>query len=393
MDPTTLTLIEHLHASSGRYVLALAGGGTTAAAHLLSVPGGSRTILEVVVPYHGQAVADFLGYAPDHYCSAPTARALARRAYERATWLAPRELVVGVGCTASLATDRPKRGDHRVHLAVDSGQRCLSYTLTFTKDIRDREGEESIVDAMLLNALAEALGVAERLPLALQPPEEVQVECVPAAGPLAALFRGEAAAVLVESDGRLVAHAPRPAALLPGSFNPLHEAHVELAAVASRILKAPVAFELSVTNADKPPLTPAEVDYRVRQFAGRESTWLTQAPTFVAKATLFPGVTFIVGADTAARIVAPRFYQDDKALMTEALERIRGFGCRFLVGGRADENGQFATCESLGMPAEFGDLFTAIPESAFRRDVSSTQLREHTRIGPQSISMPGSISG
>src|SRR5277367_4587325 len=118
MDAPTRLLIEALHRAPVRYVLALTGGGSGAAALLLHVPGGSRTVLEVIVPYDPAALDQFLGTPPQHYCSAATARAMAVRAHARASWLAPRQAVLGVACTASLASDRPKRGEHRCHVAV-----------------------------------------------------------------------------------------------------------------------------------------------------------------------------------------------------------------------------------------------------------------------------------
>src|SRR5438552_2274247 len=146
-------LIEALHRESPyQYALALTGGGTGAAAQLLNVPGGSRTLLEVAVPYNQQALSEYLGRAPEQYCSTATSLALARRALERARWLAPGQPVAGVGCTASLATDRPKKGEHRFHLALvaaGAGGRMLS--LVLNKGARDRAQEEALLDAVLLN--------------------------------------------------------------------------------------------------------------------------------------------------------------------------------------------------------------------------------------------------
>ena len=65
---------------------------------------------------------------------------------------------------------------------------------------------------------------------------------------------------------------------------------------------------------------------------------------------------WLIGADTAARIVAPRFYEHDVGKMTAALERMRGLGCRFLVAGRIEANGRFVGCESLELPEAFRDL-------------------------------------
>jgi hypothetical protein len=375
MDPATRALIEAIHWAPGKCVLALTGGGSGAAAALLGVPGASRTILEVLVPYAEPALAEFLGRRPEQFCSAATSREMAERAWARACWLAPGEEAVGVGCTATLATDRPKRGDHRAHLAVHTGGGVTTSSLIFSKGARDRAGEERVLDAVLLNALAAALGVAERVPVELLPGEEVEVVSSGMADPLEALVRGETAVVCALADGRLRLDCPPPQVVIPGAFNPLHEGHCRLAEVAGRMVRGEVAFELSVTNVDKPPLTAAEVRRRLRQFAWKAPVWLTRAPTFADKTAHFAGAVFVVGADTAARIVAPRYYGNSEAALHAALGDIRARGCRFLVAGRLDDTGQFLGLEKLTLSPDYRDLFTAIPEGDFRVDVSSTQLR------------------
>jgi nicotinic acid mononucleotide adenylyltransferase len=93
--------------------------------------------------------------------------------------------------------------------------------------------------------------------------------------------------------------------LFPGSFNPVHEGHVLLAQVAEELRQQPLAFEISVTNVDKLPLTGETVRHRLAQFAWKSPVELTRAPTFVEKSRLFPGTTFVVGADTAERLFGP----------------------------------------------------------------------------------------
>jgi hypothetical protein len=193
--------------------------------------------------------------------------------------------------------------------------------------------------------------------------------------PLAALLAGEAAALCAGIDARLRPDSPKPAALLPGSFNPLHEGHWRLAEVAAEIIGKPVAFELSVTNVDKPPLAAEEIRHRLEQFRWRMPVWLTRAPTFAEKAALFPGAVFVIGADTAVRIVDPRYYGNSEAKLREALAQIRAQGCRFLVAGRLGAEGRFAGCEDIAIPDACRNLFEAIPESRFRCDISSTHLR------------------
>src|SRR4051812_18082866 len=95
----------------------------------------------------------------------------------------------------------------------------------------------------------------------------------------------------VTSSGRVVSErawdAARPAALLPGSFNPVHAGHWGLAEVAADVVGLPVAFELSIANVDKPDLDPAETARRVGQFVGRSPVWVTRAPRFLQKADMF----------------------------------------------------------------------------------------------------------
>jgi hypothetical protein len=375
MSPAIRQLIVALHQAAGPYVLALTGGGASVAGHLLSVPGGSRSVLEILVPYHDRALAEFLGHSPSQSCSVETALAMARRAQERARWLAPGQRVTGFGVTASLASDRPKRGDHRFYIAAARADREATYSLTLTKGARDREAEEEVLATVLLNALAEEFGVTERLPLPLLNKEEVHAETRSTADLLLALLTGNLPALCVTPDGRWRTDAPTPSALLSGSFNPVHQGHWGLAEVATRRLGHPVAFELSVRNADKPSLEAEEVRRRLAPFTWRGTVWLTSAPTFEEKARLFPQCVFVVGADTAERVVSPRFYGDSETQMLASLQRIRAQGCRFLVAGRANAAGALRQCADLALPAAVADLFDGIPCEEFQSDLSSTRLR------------------
>lgn len=364
--------IASLHQAPYKCVLALTGGGTGAVSQLLTVPGGSRTILEVVVPYGEEALCEWLGRRPDQFCSAETSRIMAERAYDRARWLAPGVPVVGVGCTASLATDRPKKGDHRFHVSWHSGSQSRTCSLMLTKGARDRAGEEKLLDEVLLGALAEAFDVDDSLPLSTLPGEFVDIEEMIVTGTWGEFFEGPRAYLWIDRDGRCGADK-RPAALLSGSFNPVHEGHWRLVRTAERFLKLPITFELSVDNADKPSLGEEEVRRRLKDFAWHADVVLTRAPLFVQKAELFPGAVMIVGADTAERIVQSRFYRDESD-MIQSLETIRKRQCRFLVAGRLEQD-KFMTLDDLDIPGRFRDLFSAIPAADFRVDLSSTQLR------------------
>jgi nicotinamide mononucleotide (NMN) deamidase PncC len=383
MDEAARRLILGLHNAGYQYTAAVTGGGAQAMAMLLNVPGSSRALLEVLVPYHTQSLAEFLGCEPEQSCSADTAQLMARRALERAAVLAPGQRVAGIGCTASLVTDRPKQGDHRFHIAVATENGVSTWSLTLNKGSRDREGEEALLDAILLDAMAAVFGVHERIGPTLLEGEKLLVENHPADEQLARLYRSEISALCVEvlTEASLEAvraslNAIRTQLLFPGSFNPLHEGHLGCATAAARRTGLPVAYEIGVENVDKPPLIVEDVCRRVAQFRGKAPVWLTRAPTFAAKAPLFPGTTFVVGSDTAERLLQPRYYGGSETQLLAALESIRVQGCRFLVVGRYDaESGRFQTLDDLPIPPSLRDLFDAVPESEFRLDVSSTEVR------------------
>jgi hypothetical protein len=151
-----------------------------------------------------------------------------------------------------------------------------------------------------------------------------------------------------------------------------------MAAAAARLAGGPAAFELSVTNVDKPEQTPEEVRRRLAQFAWHGPVWLTRAPTFAEKAALIPGVAFVVGADTAARVVSPRYYADSEERVVQALAAVRERGCSFLVAARVDSTGRLVTLADLAVPAAHLDLFRPIPVEQFRLDLSSTELRRQS---------------
>ena len=358
-------LVDAIHASRRRGVLAVTGGGSGMLSALLSVPGGSATVLEAHIPYAGGALGEFLGSTPSQACSVETARALAMRCFLRA-----RELGgdFGFAITASLATSRPKRGAHRAHLAFQDAALARSWTRSGEEGAADdaklrpaahwgrsaRREEELLVENLGLRALGFALGVADEPRLA---------------GETAAIGRYAEVVLGLRSH---VAEREFPA-ILPGAFNPLHDGHRRMRADAARRLGAEVGYELSVVNVDKPPLGYFEVQSRLAQFAPRDVV-VTYAPTFVAKARILGGATFVVGADTLARIANAHYYGGAPA-RDAALDEMRRLGCRFLVYGRRDADGTFKAASDLPLPQALAAMSTAVPEREFRSDLSSTSLR------------------
>jgi hypothetical protein len=376
MDAGIRHLVRTIHDCPGRVMLVTAGAGTKALAWLLSVAGASRTLLEALIPYDESSFNDFLGQAPEQYVAAETAGLLAGRAIARARELhkGP-EPLIGLACSATIITDRPKLGQHRAHVVAWTAERILHDSLTLHKGSRRRAGEEEIVSRLILDVLARTYCLDQRLELPLMSGDVYTSEEFDVLGAVDELQRGDIDCFTVHSDGRLSKNGDGVAALLSGAFNPLHDGHQALAQAAAELLDQQVTFEVAAVNAGKPQLERQEILHRLLPFAGRHNVLVSNAPLFSAKAHLFPGAAFVVGYDTADRVLQPRYYGDSKQQMMRALSQIRDRGCRFLVAGRTDEEGTFHDATELPAPEAFTELFEAIPAARFRRDISSTQLR------------------
>jgi len=465
-----LSRIHELHQSPTTLVLAATGGGSLAISDLFSVPGASKTVLEAVVPYSQASIARFIARAPERYCCARTARQLAMAAFQRGQSLfdadrkgetIPSEVahyaeyddskgvivpgspfqyrlterveladsvgLIGVGCTASLVTDREKRGECRVHIATQTLRRTTTCSLRLAKGARTRWEEERLVADMIFNMIFDAdkdvpsmepasggaedsvpflegtskdVEIEEILPLRLKDGEKVFARRTVASVSLIDLFFGKTLAVLWKS-GNLRHRRPekeepesqRPLynsqaeftqAIFPGSFNPIHKAHRQMLEIAQQRLGNRVALEIAVQNFDKPPVDYIDLEDRLATIETKipgQAVWLTQAKMFEEKADLFKETMFIVGADTLRRFADLRFYQGSTHALHDVLRMIAYHNCRFLVFARQSRREQ-ETMQTLQIPDMLRSLCDEVPAEEFAMNLSSSAIRERENDFP-----------
>jgi Cytidylyltransferase-like len=340
-----------------RVYVACTGAGAGLSELLWSVPGASSFLVGTSFPYATSAVDEFVGFGVEHYASAATAVDLASAAFLHA---GAGSDAVGVGLTASVASLRPHRGEHRVYAAsvTRQGSRAYALELPRASGHAARTSDGATADLLGFVAVLDAVGLpSDAISSALPGLTTANADALGNerfhAHPF---FRATGAREELPRDVRVA---------FPGTFDPPHAGHLGMADAAQGLTGQTPIFWITAEPPHKAAVPFPELLRRARLLRGHDVLFTAGEPLYLDKARRYPGCHFVIGTDALGRMFDPKWGPGVDQLVRE----FRGLGTRFYVTSRLLD-GKLVTLRDIADAPE--DLCVEVPG---RWDVSSTEIR------------------
>ena len=349
------------------------GAGAGIQQELWEVPGASAWLSGASFPYATEETIELLGFTPEHFVSEEMAIDLASAAYMKAYKFGGKN-PVGVGLTASVASEKEHRGDHRVFTCVITNDKVLSKGWTLTKGTgqykRIHDGQYADMTAFkILNSIL--------------PGEEGSAHPATEAMDQTALAKerffkhpfflanGQRLSEIPHNDKAYYPYHPY--ALMPGAFNPPHEGHFGTADAMLRDHGRSVIFEVTAEPPHKNFLSIQELLQRAKLLQGRDRIFTRKEPLYLDKARSFSGISLVVGADAMLRMLDPKWGVETQTLLNE----LNTLHTKIYIAGRKVDD-KFITANDIEktLTPNQAALFHYLTQSVSGHwDISSTELR------------------
>jgi len=402
----TISSIHTSNAISGnRFVIAITGGGFAPAYWLMSQVNASSSILEINCPYDREATLKYVQVPLTDFASDDAATKMATESFRRCNEYIGSDTSkkpFGIGVASALASASWKRGKHRCHVVImsDSGSTHMMLDLnkgTEEKPYRTRTEEDDMCGHLIINAIAHFCGVNDESFMSFHDNNDKYMEWYDT-DPIYRLVNSSDVNSLlcIPNSNTTFTIDINPvlsskSVILPGSFNPLHSGHITtLEAGVASLSESQGYFELCVTNVDKPSIPINEIFSRLEQFRGSKfPVLLTKAPLFLDKTKLFPGASYAIGIDLAIRLLDPKYTENNKDFMINAILNMTKQGTLFFVSPRTYGIAGIPSTFPIKLSAEelltLGKIIDYVPDEVkpyFKelnniatKDMSSSQLR------------------
>ena len=336
------------------------GAGAGLQQKLWEVCGSSTYLSGASFPYAQEEQAELLGFMPEHFCSMEAAVDLASAAYMKAYRFGGKK-PVGVGLTASVASEHEHHGDHRVFVCVMTDTRVLTHQYTFLKGTGDalRQLNGESCDDIGFYLLSDAVGID---PVVYMMSAQDATELATQRFFMRPFFHTGG----TRDNGTLQDND----ALMAGAFNPPHDGHFGMAQAYKEALGGDTVFEITVDPPHKDPLTVQDMLKRAKLLQGRSRIFSKGDPMYIDKVRRFPGHPILMGADAALRLFDPKW----GVSLKDFLNAIEQGGVPVYVAERMIDN-KLVTASDIGYKCIVAHSWSPFVPLKGHWDISSTQLR------------------
>lgn len=343
------------------------GGGAGLQQQLWETPGSSAYLSGCNFPYAMEEQEELLGFMPEHFVSEEAAIDLASAAYMKAYRFGGKN-PIGLGLTASVASEKIHRGDHRAFICAISNDSVRIFHGIRPKGV----GRESrIADGTQCDWWG-----------AMMIQDVVKLDTYEWAKDATELARKRFfERPFFTANGKRSATLPtnKRLALMSGAFNPLHEGHTSVAQHVMDQYGNTVAYEVTAEPPHKEAMTVQALLQRAKLLQGHDRIFTKSYPLYLDKARAFPGVPLVLGADAMIRMLDPKW----GITPSELLNEFNKLNTKLLVSGRLVD-GKFVSYTSILDYIDRQDpslvslaLHVVAPVDG-RVDISSTELRNKT---------------
>ena len=338
------------------------GAGAGLQEKLWATPGCSAYFSGATFPYAAEEQEELLGFMPEHFCSQEAALDLASAAYMKAYRFGGKT-PVGVGITATVASEEEHKGDHRFFACVMTNDQVLLLSRVIDKGKGDwqRYLDGKHCDSAGLFMLLEVLKIESDTGLEYEDVSGLARE---------RLFTRP----LFTANGRRLDKLSEGAwALMPGAYNPPHVGHFGVAQQVFKQFNKAAVYEITAEPPHKDALTVQQLLQRAKLLQGRDRLFTRKEPFYLDKARAFPGVPLVLGADAVMRIMDPKWGLDVYSMLKE----FETFGTKLLVVGRMVDGKWISAYDVIQKHKDvIGEHFNVFREVYGRWDISSTEIRE-----------------
>jgi len=345
------------------------GAGAGLQQRLWEVPGSSAYLSGCSFPYSNEEQEEMLGFMPEHFCSEEAAIDLASAAYMKAYKFGGKS-PIGLGLTASVASEVEHRGEHRVFICVMTDEKVQLFHQTLEKGAGQlqRADDGQRCDTWAFWMLIETAKIMDSHAL-LQHSKDV-TELARERFFLRPFFTG---------NGKRLATMPtnRHLAIMPGAYNPPHEGHFGTAQNVMDEYGRTVVFEVTAEPPHKEALSVQALLQRAKLLLGHDRLFTRKEPFYLDKARAFPGIPLVLGADAMVRMLDPKWGID----LEQMFKEFRKLDTKLLVAGRMVGD-KFVTIDDISKdfrllnPRVWGYAQSVMLPIGGRFDISSTELRD-----------------